>query len=46
MASLAQVSLRTPSRTTGTNLDCGFVENALGLVVPKIGRAEAPLGPP
>ena len=30
-------------RPTDTNIDCGFVENALVFVVPKIGWAQAPL---
>ena len=34
---------RTASRTTDTNLDCAFVENALVFVVPKIEVAWAPL---
>ena len=38
--------LKTASRTTNTNLDCAFVENALLFVALKIGRPplSAPLG--
>ena len=34
---------RAGPRTTDTNLDCAFVENALVFVVPKMGVARAPL---
>ena len=37
---------RTPSRTADADLECAFVENALVIVVPKIGRAQAPLVSP
>ena len=36
---------RTPSGTTGANLDCAFVENTPVFAVPKIGAGTAPLGP-
>ena len=44
---MCQATCRGPralSLTTVANLDCVFVENPLIFVVPKIGRALAPLG--